>query len=157
MLAGLNYTEIEAKELELTPLEEKAKTNTVSILRDVETEDALEHYVDGLRLLLSQPEFAETRRAKEVVEILEERVLVRSMLSEVPVQGSTGVFIGEENPKEALRPFSVIMSQYGIPQEASGTISVIGPTRMEYASAIGGVRFLSSFMSELIMSVHGKL
>ena len=156
MLAGLNYTEIEAKELELTPLEEKAKTNTVSILRDVETEDALEHYVDGLRLLLSQPEFAETRRAKEVVEIMEERVLVRSMLSEVPVQGSTGVFIGEENQEEALRPFSVVLSRYGIPEEASGTIGVIGPTRMEYASAIGGVRFVSSFMSELVMGIHGQ-
>ena len=156
MLAGLNHTEIEAKELELTPLEEKAKTNTVSILRDVETEDALEHYVDGLRLLLSQPEFAETRRAKELVEILEERVLVRSMLSEVPLQGNTGVFIGGENQEEALRPFSVVLSRYGIPEEASGTIGVIGPTRMGYASAIGGVRFLSSFMSELVMGVHGQ-
>jgi heat-inducible transcriptional repressor len=133
------------------------RDDSVSIMKDIDTEVALEHCVDGLRLLLSQPEFAETRRAKEVVEILEERVLLRSILSEAPDEGSMGVFIGEENPKEALRPFSVIMSQYGIPQEASGTISVIGPTRMEYASAIGGVRFLSSFMSELIMSVHGKL
>ena len=155
-LAGLTYSEIAAKQLELTPLEEMVRDDTIAILKDIDTEDALEHCVDGLRLLLSQPEFAETRRAKEVVEILEERVLLRSILSEAPDKGSMGVFIGEENQEEALRPFSVILSQYGISQEASGTIGVIGPTRMEYASVIGGVRFLSSFMSELIMGVYGK-
>ena len=155
-LAGLTYSEIQAKQLELAPLEEMVMGNAISILRDIDTESALEHCVDGLRLLLSQPEFAQTGRAKDVVEILEERVLLRSILSEAPDEGSMGVFIGEENQEEALRPYSVILSQYGIPQEASGTIGVIGPTRMEYASVIGGVRFLSSFMSELIMGVHGR-
>ena len=155
-LAGLTYPEIRAKQLELSPLEEMVRDDSVSIMKDIDTEVALEHCVDGLRLLLSQPEFAETRRAKEVVEILEERVLLKSILSEAPHEGNTGVFIGEENQEKALRPFSVILSQYGIPEEASGTIGVIGPTRMEYASVIGGVRFLSSFMTQLIMGVHGK-
>ena len=156
-LEGLTYSEARVKQLELTPLEEVVREGTIAALEGIEAESALEHYVDGLRLLLNQPEFAETGRAKEIVEILEERVLLRSILSEAPGEGSMGVFIGDENPKEELKPFSVIMSQYGIPMEASGTISVIGPTRMEYASAIGGVRFLSSYMSELIMSVHGKM
>lgn len=156
-LEGLTYSEARVKQLELTPLEEVVREGTIAALEGMEAESALEHYVDGLRLLLNQPEFAETGRAKEIVEILEERVLLRSILSEAPGEGSMGVFIGDENPKEELKPFSVIMSQYGIPREASGTISVIGPTRMEYASAIGGVRFLSSYMSELIMSVHGRM
>ena len=155
-LAGLTFSEIKAKQLELTHLEELVRDDAISTLKGIDTETAFEHSVDGLRLLLSQPEFAETRRAKEVVEILEERVLLRSILSEVPDEGITGVFIGEENQEEALRPFGVILSQYGIPEEASGTIGVIGPTRMEYASVIGGVRFLSSLLSELIMGVHGK-
>ena len=156
-LEGLTYSEARVKQLELTPLEEAVREGTITALEGMEAESALEHYVDGLRLLLNQPEFAETGRAKEIVEILEERVLLRSILSEAPNEGSMGVFIGDENPKEELKPFSVIMSQYGIPRESSGTISVVGPTRMEYASAIGGVRFLSSYMSELIMSVHGRV
>ena len=66
------------------------------------------------------------------------------------------MLIGEENQEEALRPCSVVLSRYGIPQEASGTIVVVGPTRMEYANVMGGVRFLSSYMSELIIGVHGN-
>ena len=135
-LAGLTYPEINAIQMELTPLEEMVMGGAISLLKDIDTEAALEHYVDGLRLLLSQPEFVDSRRAKEVVEILEEKVLLRSILSEAPDKGRMGVFIGEENQEEALRPFSVILSQYGIPQEASGTIGVIGPTRMEYVSVI---------------------
>jgi heat-inducible transcriptional repressor len=155
-LAGLTYSEVQAKQMELTPFEEMVRADTSTILKEADTEAELDHWVDGLRLLLSQPEFVETRRAKEIVGILEERVLLRSILSEAPGEGNMGVYIGEENREEALRPFGVILSRYGIPQEASGTIGVIGPTRMEYPSVIGGVRFLSSFMSELTMGVHGR-
>ena len=155
-LSGLTYPEIQTRQLETSPLEEMVMEDTVSILKDVDTEAALDHYVDGLRLLLGQPEFTETLRAQELVEILEERVLLKGILSEVPSQGSTSVLIGEENHLEALRPFSVILSQYGIPNEVAGTICVVGPTRMEYASVIAGVQFLSSFMSDLVMDVHGR-
>ena len=155
-LSGLTYSEMQAKQMELTPLEEMVMDQTASVLREVDAESALEHCVDGLRLLLSHPEFGESRRAREVVEILEERVLLRSILSEVPEQGSVEVFIGEENREEPLRPFSVVLSRYGIPEEASGTIGVVGPTRMGYGSAIGGVKYLSSLLSSLLMGVHGK-
>jgi heat-inducible transcriptional repressor len=155
-LGGLTYSEIKSKQLELDPLEEMVMDGTVSILKDVDTERALDHCVDGLRLLLGHPEFAETRTAQVIAEILEERVLLRSILSKAPGEGNMEVFIGAENQEEALRPFGVVLAQYGIPEEASGTMGVIGPTRMEYANTIGGVRFLSSFMSELVMGVHGR-
>ena len=154
-LGGLTYAEIESKQFELTPFEEVVMGDTLAILKDVDTESALEHGVDGVRLLLGQPEFAESQKVKEVVEILEERILLRSILSEA-TQRDTAVFIGEENREKALRPFGVVLSQYGIPEEASGTIGVIGPTRMDYASVMGGVNFLASFMSELVMGIHGK-
>ena len=156
-ISGLTYTEIEERQHELTPLGDIVQTETVAILKDIDNQTALEHYVDGLRLLLAQPEFADTRRATEVVEILEERVLLSNVLLEASGKANTVVYIGEENQAKELRPFSVILSQYGIPHEAYGTIGVIGPTRMEYASVIGGVRYLSSFMSDLIMEVHGKV
>ena len=155
-LAGLTSDKIDEVQMELSPLGELIKDNTADILRDADAEAVLDHCVDGLRLLLGQPEFSESRRAHGVVEILEERVLLRSILSEVPEGDNVGVYIGEENPEEVLRPYGIIISNYGIPQKISGTISVVGPTRMEYANVIGGVRFLSSFLSDLIVGVHGS-
>ena len=156
LIAGLTYSEIEATQMGLSPLEELVRQDTMSILEDVENQASLEHYVDGLSLLLGQPEFAETRRAKEVVEVLEEKQLLKGVLSAAADKESTVIFIGEENREEALKPFAVILSRYGIPYEASGIMCVIGPTRMEYANVIGGVSFLSSYMSDLMMGLYGK-
>jgi heat-inducible transcriptional repressor len=153
-LGGLDYGEIETNPLELMPLEDRVKHEIVGMLHEAETDALLEHYVDGLRLLLNQPEFAQGHRARELVEMVEEKVLLESILAETPQSGSVAVYIGEENREEALRPFGVIMSRYGVPHRASGTICVIGPTRMSYAESISGVSYLSSLMSQLVSELH---
>ena len=155
-LSGHTYSEIAAKQLELDPFQDLVKENTIAMLKEVDNEAALEHSVDGLRLLLSQPEFAEGRRAQALVELLEERVLLRSILMEAPGQGATAVYIGEENQQEALRSYSVVLSGYGATSGPSGTIGVIGPTRMEYPTIMGGIRFLSACMSDLLIGVRGR-
>ena len=158
-IAGLKHSEIldKEKDLELTPLENMVKTQTLSALKKMDLEASVGFYVDGLRLLLGQPEFDHTGRAREVVEMVEERVLINSILAEAPGQGSVGVFIGEENSQEVLKSFTVVLGRYGVPQEASGTIGVVGPTRIGYETTIGGVRFLSSLMSGLMMGVNGRI
>ena len=152
---GLNRAEIEVARGELSPLEDRVRRSTLSLLREADTYSTPEHYVDGLRWLLNQPEMAQGSQARELVELLEEQVLLGSVLSEQPDSGDIAVFIGGENSEEHLRPFGVILCQYGIPQQASGTICVIGPTRMSYADAISGVGFLSSLMSRLVLELYG--
>jgi heat-inducible transcriptional repressor len=152
---GLKSAEIERQRLDLTPLEQRVQRNTVAMLRESESFDKPEHYVDGLRWLLNQPEFAQGGLARELVEMLEEQVLLGSLLSQLPETGEVVVYIGGENREKPLQPFGVILRQYGIPQHAVGTICVIGPTRMGYAEAIGGVTFLSSLMSRLVSELHG--
>ena len=66
------------------------------------------------------------------------------------------VYIGSENRDEFLNPFGVILCQYGVPRGVSGTICVIGPKRMEYVAAIGGVRHLSAFMSQMVLAIQGS-
>lgn len=153
-LSDLQYREIEANPLVLTPLEEKVKIETTHMLKEASSDTVPEHYVDGLRRLLNQPEFAQASRAKDLVEMVEERVLLEGILSEMPEMGDVAVYIGGENREASLRPFGVILCQYGMPHRAYGTICVIGPTRMGYAEAIGGVTFLSSFMSQLVQELH---
>ncbi len=155
-IVGMSYREIRSKQWELSPLEEMVVADTSSILKGVDDETELAHYMDGLRLLLGQPELAHSRLARDLVEVLEEKAALRELLSGAPEKGMVRVFIGEENPEGALKSFSVILSQYGIPNEAAGTVCVIGPTRMEYASVIAGVRFLSDVMSDLVLDVQGK-
>ena len=152
---GQGLADMEATSGERTGLVERVMDSTLSLLREAGTYSIPEHYVDGLRWLLNQPEMAQGSQARELVELLEEQVLLGSVLSEQPDTGDIAVFIGGENMEESLRPFGVILCQYGIPQQASGTICVIGPTRMSYADAISGVGFLSSLMSRLVLELYG--
>ncbi|MCH8108067.1 MAG: heat-inducible transcription repressor HrcA [Chloroflexi bacterium] len=154
-LGGLSYPEIEASKLLFTPLEERFKRDTVVMMREAAYAGAQEHHVEGIRLLLDQPEFSQTSRAKEVVELLDERVLLESVLSEAPQQEDLAIYIGDENPEDVLRPFGVVVGQYGMADSLGGTICVIGPTRMGYAKVMSAVRYLSSFMSQLIAGAHG--
>ena len=153
--SGQNRAEIAAPRGELGPLEERVRQSALSLLREADAYTIPEHYVDGLRWLLNQPEMSQGSQARELVELLEEQVLLGSVLSEQPDTGDIAVFIGGENSEEHLRPFGVILCQYGIPQQASGTICVIGPTRMSYADTISGVGFLSSLMSRLVLELSG--
>jgi heat-inducible transcriptional repressor len=63
------------------------------------------------------------------------------------------VKIGQENTEPALQSLSLVAANYGLPQRNLGTVSVIGPTRMDYAHAIRSVREaalqLSRFVEEL--------
>ena len=66
------------------------------------------------------------------------------------------VIIGKENEAEAIHDYSVVMSRYGLSDEAVGTIGVIGPTRMPYARAIAAVEYLSSVLNALVAKLYGR-
>lgn len=152
--SGHTFEDFPNKAVELTPFEEAVQQVTLSILREACNEGSADLSIDGIRLLLAQPEFSQMGKAQEVMESFEDRILVRSILSEAPRAGNLAIYIGEENTVERLKPYSVVLCQYGIPEEASGLVGVIGPTRMEYSQVIGSVKFLSSFMSNLVASTQ---
>ena len=154
-LSGQSRAEIEGAFGDFGPLGERVRLSTLALLGEADTYSVPEHYVDGLRWLLNQPEMAQGSQARELVELVEEQVLLGSVLSEQPDSEDIAVFIGGENMEEPLRPFGVILCQYGIPNQASGTICVIGPTRMSYADAISGVGHLSAQMSRLVAELYG--
>ena len=151
---GHTFEDFLNKTVGLTPFEEAVRQVTLSILREDCDEGSADLSIDGIRLLLAQPEFSQMGKAREVIESLEDKILVKSIVSEAPQAGNLAIYIGEENAEERLKPYSVVLCQYGIPEEASGVVGVIGPTRMEYSQVIGGVKFLSSFMSDLVASTH---
>ncbi|MBI4233544.1 MAG: heat-inducible transcription repressor HrcA [Chloroflexi bacterium] len=154
--AGLGHRQIAVQRVELTPLEEQVLQVATRILQEEDEALYKDYFVEGLRHLLRQPEFNESGQAHEVVDLLEDRRLLGSMLVEAPAPGTFRLIIGQEHRLDALKPFSVVLAPYGVPGEAAGTIGILGPTRMEYSTTIAGVRYLASLMSELLAGVHRR-
>lgn len=153
-LMGLTRSEIESHIMTLSPLEEELVNATMSVLKEEDKAVHQRHYVDGLRNLLSQPEFVENNMTRTIVESIEDGSLVEAILGETPDGDVVRVVIGQENRGDSLWPMSIVVSRYGIPNEAIGAVGVVGPTRMEYSKTISGVRLISSAMSDLVESVY---
>jgi heat-inducible transcriptional repressor len=154
-LNGLSRQEIMTKTVDVSPFE---RTVTDMVLDIMEAEDSdlySNHYIEGLRHLLNQPEFSQGEKAREIVEVLEDKELPKVVLAEAPEWGHMKVIIGEENRVNFLHPLSMVVCQYGLPGGGLGSISALGPTRMEYSRTIAGVRFISSLMTDMLTQVHG--
>jgi len=153
--AGLTASEIAAKDLKLSPLEEQVIKTVGQLMKDEEGEEYEEPYIDGLRHMLRQPEFASSDKIAAIMEVLEQKSLLKSFLPRVLTGEGVRVVIGRENKENVMRDCSVILTRYGIPGEVGGAIGVMGPTRMEYQRAIPTVSFLSTVMSELVSELYG--
>jgi len=153
-LASLSVDELKTKRDKLTALE-TSLVEVIELLMRAIDEGFDEACLDGLRNLLRQPEFAESGRALGLMELFDERTLIRALpLRALAGEGVT-VIIGAENAEltdagEAMRACSIIVGSYGAPGAASGALAVLGPMRMRYSRTIPTVRYLSGLMSEML-------
>lgn len=103
---------------------------------------------DGVRNLLRQPEFAESSRLQEVLEVLEETryltVLLRQLIGESDLQ----IVIGSENSSSQLQGCAVVLTTYGPSNRLKGVLGVIGPTRMAYSQTVARLRAVARGASE---------
>jgi len=154
--SGMGYSEILGNDTQLTPFEESVRQDTLSILKEEDVDSTSDHAVDGLRLLLAQPEFAQEGKAQQIMEIVEGKGLLKGIMADQPSADSVTVRIGGENSEDRLKPFSVVVCRYGMSNEASGIVAVMGPQRMQYGNVIGGVRFLASLMQDLMYQAPNR-
>ncbi len=155
-LVGMTGREISQLDgADLSPLEEEMVEATALILDEEDDRRYSDHYVDGLRNLLAQPEFESADRSRAVVNGVEDGSLVEAILGKTPAGDTVRVIIGREHDGVLLWPMSVVLAHYGTPGKAQGIVGAIGPTRMEYLGTISSVRLLSSVMSEHLEAVHG--
>jgi len=154
--SGLTHPQILAKSIELSSTERQL---TDCLLKIMQAEDEQEHeesYLDGLHFMLNQPEFAYSQRMLALMKLVEHRNLLRIIIPQGLDSHRAQVFIGKENKAEAIHDCSVVISRYGLPEEAVGTIGVIGPTRMPYAHTISVVSYLSTVLNGLVAELYGR-
>jgi len=92
-------------------------------------------FASGAVNILNQPEFRDVERAIALLEILEEKERLLSLLNSVSTPSGVQVVIGSENEISSLHDCSVISCTYYVGGDVVGTLGVIGPTRMDYAKS----------------------
>jgi len=109
-----------------------------------------ELFVGGASRLLAAPRLQDVSSLQGLLSLLEERFLLLRVLRAALGTGTVVVRIGSEHEATALQPFSVVAASYGLPQRRLGTVSLVGPTRMDYGTAIATVRETAQLLSGLV-------
>jgi heat-inducible transcriptional repressor len=116
-------------------------------------EDVL--YVDGTARLLGARRFSDVGEVNELMWLIEERVALLDVLRRaIGARGGISVRIGGENDVPGLQTLALVAAGYGAAQRRVGTVSVIGPVRMDYATAIDSVRGVALQLSRFVEDVY---
>jgi heat-inducible transcriptional repressor len=136
-----------------------AEARFVAALRpaftDLEQEAGEELYMEGASRLLSEEHFADLPHADQLMTALERRASMLGMLRSALDERSVFLWIGGENPQPELRSVSVVGANYGLAHRNLGSVGVVGPLRMDYATAIASVRAAARELSRYCESVYG--
>lgn len=132
------------------------KKSLEDLTRRTFTPAATQIMIRGVAEVLRQPEFSQLQQVQTIIQLLEEEQeqLWRLIFEEPEVdeesQHRVTVRIGTENPLEPIRTCSLISSTYRRGTTSVGSVGVLGPTRLNYESAIAVVAAAADYLSEAL-------
>jgi heat-inducible transcriptional repressor len=123
-----------------------------------ELEDSAQRalFMDGASRLMSEHRFQELSQLAGLMDALEQRATLLSVLRQSLEEPSVFLRIGQENPAPELRSISIVASGYGLARRNLGAVSVVGPVRMDYPRAIVAVRQAAGELSRFVAEVYDE-
>ena len=111
----------------------------------------------GLVSLFENPEFKEFGEAFQLARFFEEfegmfQFIEREFFNTlgaprgIPVQ----IMIGKESPFRQIQHETVMCAKYGLPGNCVGSLTLVGPTRMDYEKNIALIKFMTEELNKLI-------
>ncbi|MEH2401604.1 heat-inducible transcriptional repressor HrcA [Nostoc sp.] len=150
-LANLNWSELDQ---EFQRYGEFLKNSVAELTRRTLAPTATQIMVRGVSEVLRQPEFSQLQQVQTIIHLLEEeqdqlwRLIFEEPEPEDVGKSRVTVRIGAENPLEPIRTCTLISSNYRRGSIPVGSVGVLGPTRLDYESAIAVVASAADYLSE---------
>ncbi|AKG24154.1 heat-inducible transcriptional repressor HrcA [Calothrix sp. 336/3] len=152
-ISTLNWSELDQ---EFHHYSEFLKISLLELARRTFNPTTTQIMVRGVSEVLRQPEFSQLQQVQTIIQLLEEeQEQLWRLISEEPEAEDTNkprvtVRIGAENPLEPIRSCSLISSSYRRGNVNIGSVGVLGPTRLDYESAIAVVTAAADYLSEAL-------
>jgi heat-inducible transcriptional repressor len=111
-------------------------------------------FVGGAAMLLDAVRGSELDACRSLLAVLERRAATLELLRASIEQRRPYVRVGEELDNPALSGVSLVGARYGLAHRSLGTVSLLGPMRMDYEKAIGAVRAAAQELSRFVEDVY---
>jgi heat-inducible transcriptional repressor len=105
--------------------------------------------IEGQGRLFDRPEFLDADKIRSFLRAFDDKERLVELLDHTLASGGVRVLIGHEAGLGAMEDVGLVATSYGS-REASGTLGVIGPTRMDYAKVVPLVSFTARVMSDVL-------
>lgn len=121
-----------------------------AIFKTIQSIDETDIYTSGATNILKFPEFSDVNKAMELIDTLEEKEVLKSILSNISdcQEGKINIRIGDEIELNEMKDCSLITATYCVGKELIGAIGIIGPKRMDYANTISSLKYLISSLEK---------
>lgn len=111
-------------------------------------------FIGGRARFLAEQRHLDLMAIDALMESLEERYELLAMLRGALSRNQVYLRIGAELPDQSLAGLSMVAANYGIPRRNLGTVSLFGPTRMDYRLAMSTVREAAQILSRYVEGVY---
>lgn len=119
------------------------------IEKKLESEDSDDVVIGGSSKLLDYPEYSDVGKAKHFLSVLESKDMVRRLVKRDGGLEIT-IRIGPENEMPEMKDCSIVTANYRVGNHSSGTLGIIGPTRMNYNRVITVLDYMARAMSDVL-------
>jgi heat-inducible transcriptional repressor len=113
-------------------------------------------FVGGTASLLAVAREEELGAYRRVLETLEKRAAILDVLSQALDPKRPFVRVGDELEHPALRDLALVGACYGVPMRPLGAVSLLGPIRMDYKTAIRSVRGAAHELSRFVEEFYAE-
>ncbi len=111
-------------------------------------------YIAGTEYIVSQPEFDQPQKVRDLVCMIEDKDRVAALLeknpgdpADSPAGRDVTIMIGRENMASTADDFTVVATPYYIGNTA-GRLGVLGPKRMDYERVVRIVNYMADRLSD---------
>jgi len=106
-------------------------------------------HLKGTQNIFLQPEFADHERIGKILELIDnQKILIRIFNDSTKDDEKISITIGQENREELINNCSLITAVYKI-GDVTGTLGILGPTRMKYERVTSLVDYIAKEISNL--------
>lgn len=130
------------------------KTVLADLSRRTQPPAVTQLMIRGVAEVLRQPEFAQLQQVQTIIHLLEEeqQQILPLIFEDPEIESKPGrrvsIRIGSENTLEPIRSCTLISATYRRGEVPVGSVGVLGPTRMDYETAIAVVEAAADYLSK---------
>jgi transcriptional regulator of heat shock response len=156
VLAHMSY---DPRDINKTVAQLLADLSDNIVIAGIAEED--DFYKTGLASLFELPEFQEINKVFRLTSFFDEfdrvfkeieKEFFRELYGARNMNG-INVIIGRENRHPSIRDETVMTVKYNLPDQLVGSLTIIGPTRMDYKKNIGLVKYTTDKINKIVTQI----